>query len=161
MGQEEVNRIKEKFSKLKLSPEYLEHEEVLTSIDVARTRGFELKQGIKAILLMNGNEFVIVDIPADKKVDVKEISNVTGWSRGKTKMETEEEVMNVTNCRIGAVPPFGHKTQVKIFVDERIYENEISTFNIGLRTKSVKIPTREIKILFDSLGVTEEKFVKL
>ena len=51
MGKEEVERIKKIFEDLELNPEYLEHEEVVTSEEAARLRGFELKQGVKAIIL--------------------------------------------------------------------------------------------------------------
>ena len=70
MGIEEVNRIKNEFSKLKLHPIYLEHEPVITSEDAAKTRGFALKQGIKALLFTNdAGQWVIVNVPADKKVE--------------------------------------------------------------------------------------------
>src|SRR3990167_1125692 len=70
MGKEEVNRIKKLFSEIGIKPLYLEHEPVITSEDAARTRGFELRQGIKAILFTDGkNNWVIVDIPADRKGD--------------------------------------------------------------------------------------------
>ena len=39
MGKKEVEKIKKEFSLLKLHPTYLEHEEVITSEDAAKTRG--------------------------------------------------------------------------------------------------------------------------
>ena len=74
MGQEEVDRIKDFFSQMQIFPVYLEHEAVITSEDAAKTRGFKLKQGIKAILLTNEKDFVVVNIPADKKVDIKKVA---------------------------------------------------------------------------------------
>ena len=53
MGKEEMERIKKTFSRLNLHPTYLEHEEVITSEDAAKTRGFELRQGIKALVFTN------------------------------------------------------------------------------------------------------------
>jgi prolyl-tRNA editing enzyme YbaK/EbsC (Cys-tRNA(Pro) deacylase) len=161
MGLEEVQRIKHKFSELNLNPTYLEHEEVITSEDASRTRGFELKQGIKALVFTDGNDWVVVDIPADRKVDVKKVASQLNWSKSKIRMATEEEVMNKTGCQIGAVPPFGHKTPIPILVDQGIYDNLVSAFNIGLRTQSVKISTAEMKIVFNSLKVIEGQFTKL
>jgi len=72
MSSEEVNRIKAFFVQRNITPTYLEHEAVITSEDAAKTRGFKLKQGIKAILFTNDSEgWVVVNIPADKKVDQK------------------------------------------------------------------------------------------
>lgn len=160
MGKEEFERIKNEFSKLKLNPTYIEHEEVITSEDAAKTRGFELKQGIKAILFTNENDWVIVNVPADKKVDAKKVASQIGWSKNKIRIGTTEEVLEKTGCEIGAVPPFGHKEQIKTLVDKGVYDNTISTFNIGLRTNSVKIPTQEMEIVFNKINAIEGDFIK-
>lgn len=161
MAIEEVNRIKEIFEQLNLHPIYREHAAVITSEEAAKTRGDLLKEGIKALLFTNGNdEWVVVDIPADLKVDKKKVAEVLGWSKGKIHMATSEEVMQKTGCEIGAVPPFGHKEQIKILVDTGVYENQKSAFNIGLRTHSVKIPTPEMKIVFEKVKAIEGDFSK-
>ena len=160
MGIEEVKRIKEVFSKLKLNTTYLEHEPVITSEDAAKIRGFELKQGIKAIVLTDESNFAIADISAHQKVDQKKVASQMGWSKGKIRMANEQEVMEKTGCELGAVPPFGHKTKLQILVDKGVFDNEISAFNIGLRTHSVKIPTEEMRIVFEHEKVIEGDFVK-
>lgn len=161
MGSEEVNRIKKFFQEWKLHPTYLEHEAVTTSEDAAKTRGFTLKQGIKALLFTNDNDlWAIVDVPADKKVDKKKVAQSLGWSKGKIRMATPEEVISKTGCEIGAVPPFGHKDQIQILVEKEVYENQYSAFNIGLRTHSVKIATVEMKIVFERIKAIEGNFSK-
>lgn len=161
MSQSELEKIKSEFARLSLHPTYLEHEPVITSKDAAKTRGFELKQGIKALLFTDGkNNWVIVDIPADKKGDQKKIASYLGWSKGSTRMATPEEVLEVTGCEIGSVPPFGHKTSIPILVDVLVFENTESAFNIGLRTNSVKILTSEMRTLFKDIGATEGNFMK-
>ena len=141
MSLAEVDRIKAFFAFLDIHPTYLEHQPVITSADAAQTRGFQLKQGIKALLFTNGTDWIIVDLPADKKVDQKKVAEVLSWSKGKIRMATQEEVLEKTGCEIGAVPPFGHEQVIPLLVDESIYENQESAFNIGLRTHSVKIKT--------------------
>ena len=161
MGNTEVERIKKKFVEYDLHPTYREHEAVITSEEASKTRGDLLKQGIKALLFTNGKkDFVIVDLPADKKVDQKKVASTMNWSKGATRMATQEEVMEKTGCEIGAVPPFGHKNAIPILVDKGVYENQKNAFNIGLRTKSVKIKTAEMKVLFGKEKVLEGNFVK-
>jgi len=161
MAQEEVNRIKKFFEDNNIQIDYLEHEAVITSQDAAKTRGFELKQGIKAILFTNGNnEWVIVDVPAHMKVDAKKVAELLNWSKNKIRIATPEEVMEKAGCEIGAVPPFGHKEQIQILVDIGIYENKESTFNIGLRTHSVKIKTEFMKKVFEKINAKEGIFAK-
>jgi prolyl-tRNA editing enzyme YbaK/EbsC (Cys-tRNA(Pro) deacylase) len=148
-----MERIKELFSKLDLHPTYLEHEPVVTSEDAAKTRGFELKQGIKALLFTNGRgDWVIVNVPAHKKAHLKKIAEMQGWSKKEIRMATPDEVVEITGCEVGSVPPFGHKAVLPLLVDRGVYENTESTFNIGLRTNSVRVPTQEMKILFTVQG---------
>ncbi len=161
MAIEEVNRIKKIFEQLNLHPIYREHEAVITSEEAAKTRGDPLKEGIKALLFTNGNDqWVVVDVPANLKVDQKKVAEALGWSKGKVRMATLEEVMQKTGCEIGAVPPFGHQEVIPIIVDRDVYENEKSAFNIGLRTHSVKIPTAEMKIVFQKMNAVEGDFTK-
>lgn len=161
MSENEMEKIKEIFSTCQVHPEYLEHEEVITSEDAARTRGFELKQGIKAIVFTNGKgEFIVVDVPADKKVDQKLVAVANNWSKNSIRIATQQEVLEQTGCLIGSVPPFGHKNQLKIFYDQKVFENQYNAFNIGLRTNSVKIKTEDVKAVFEKLNLIKGDFVK-
>jgi len=161
MGAEEMERIKKILADLGLHPEYLEHKAVITSQEAAETRGFSLKQGVKALLFTNrADSWVIVNVPADMRVDQKKVAEKLGWSKGKTRMATEDEVMGKTGCQIGAVPPFGHKENIPIFFDPEIFENEMNSFNIGLRTNSVRIKSKELKVVFEKLDAVEGEFIR-
>ena len=160
MAIEEVHRIKRIFQELGITPIYLEHQPVITSEEAARSRGFELKQGIKALLFTNEQEWIIVDLPADRKVDQKIVAAFLGWSKSKIRMAMPEEVLQKTGCEIGAVPPFGHKEQIPILLDVGVYDNEESAFNIGLRTHSVKIKTELMRVVFEKVKAKEGKFSK-
>ncbi|VVB80046.1 Proline--tRNA ligase [uncultured archaeon] len=161
MGIEEVERIKQIFSDNQINVEYLVHEPVLTSEDAAKQRGFELKQGVKAILFTNQSDgWAIADVPADRQVNQKIIAEFLSWSKSKIRMATPEEVFEKTGCEIGSVPPFGHKEEIQIFVDEGVFDNQMSAFNIGLRTHSVKVKTEDLKVLLTNLGVVFGNFSK-
>ena len=159
MGKEELKRIKEIFANENINVQYLKHKPVITSEDAAKQRRFELKQGVKAILFIDDKlNWVIVNIPADKKVDVKRVASFLGWSKNKIRMAKPEEILEKTGCEIGAVPPLGHKQQIKILIDKGIYDNKENAFNIGLRTHSVKIKTNSLKKIFEKIGALEGEF---
>ena len=159
--EQEVERIKKIFSDLDILPEYLEHEAVITSNDAVKTSGFELKQGVKAILFTKGKgEFVVVNVPANKKVDQKIVAVANNWSKNSIRIATAEEVLTQTGCEIGSVPPFGHKNNLKTFFDEGIFKNDFNVFNIGLRTHSVKVKSSDLKKVFEKLKLIKGKFVK-
>ena len=75
-------------------------------------------------------------------------------------MANQNEVFQKTGCELGAVPPFGHKEFLPILVDVGIYDNEESTFNIGLRTESLKIETEDMKKVFLKINAQEGIFSK-
>ncbi|MEK6898923.1 MAG: YbaK/EbsC family protein [Nanoarchaeota archaeon] len=160
MGIQKLRRIKEVFTRLELEVKYLEHVAVITSEDASKTRGFELKQGVKALLFTNDKEYVIVDVPADEKVDVKKLANFVGWEKKNIRMASPDEVLEVTGCEIGAVPPFGHKDKLRILFDGKIFENRESVFNIGLRTNSAVVKASYLRRAFNFVGAEEGDFVK-
>ena len=98
--------------------------------------------------------------PLTKKLMRKKVASFLGGSKNKIRMASEKEVLEKTGCEIGVVPPFGHKEKTKILIGNGICNNEFSAFNIGLRTHSVKIPTKEVKIVFGKLGAIEGDFIK-
>lgn len=161
MSAHELQKIKSEFDRLGLHPTYLEHEPVITSEDAAKTRGFALKQGIKALLFTNGNgAWVIVNVPGDKKVVSGKVATQMKWSKRDIRMATPDEVLDMTGCEIGSVPPFGHKSDIPLLVDMGVFDNTTSAFNIGLRTHSVLIPTDEMKALFSEIGAFVGEFAK-
>jgi len=160
MGQGEVERIKKHFSSLNLHPTYLEHEEVRTSEEASKVRGCLLKEGIKSMVFTNGEDSVLVNLPANQKINVKAVRKTTGWSKKKTRMANEEEVIKITGCVPGSVPPFGHKTKLRILLDKKVFDNKTNSFNIGLKTHSAKVPTKEMKVLFESIRAEVGEFMK-
>ena len=61
-----------------------------------------------------------------------------------TRFATEAEVLEVTGCVPGAVPPFGSLWGLQTFVDSSLKEQGDSiNFNSGLRTASIRMGTAD------------------
>lgn len=124
----------------------LEHEAVYTSEEAARIRGVELRTGVKALVLRTAEgKYVIGLCPGDKKLDLKRIAGVEGVK--KVSLASLEEVLKTTDCKIGSVPPFGHKKKLKTYMDKDVLKNEWVNFNIGLHTKSANMKSEDLKSL--------------
>ncbi len=63
------------------------------------------------------------------------------------RLASSEEVLKITGCEIGSVPPFGHKKALKTYMDKDVLENEWVNFNIGLHTKSANMKSRDLEAL--------------
>src|SRR5215212_1975958 len=63
-------------------------------------------------------QFLMVLVAGPAQVDWRSLRQLVGRSR--IRMATEDEVLEVTDYRIGTVSPFGLKTPVKVLIDASI-----------------------------------------
>ncbi len=152
MGIEQLENIKTILKNTGVEFEVIEHEPVRTSEDAARIRNEPLKEGIKAIVVKTrgADNFYVVDVPADRRVDLKKVEKIIGAKS--VTLANAEEVLRETGCEVGGVPPLGHKKPSKIYVDEKVFDNEFNEFNAGLTTVSIRIKSNELRKAFNALN---------
>jgi prolyl-tRNA editing enzyme YbaK/EbsC (Cys-tRNA(Pro) deacylase) len=129
----------------KIDYEFKEHEEVLTSEEAAKVRGEDIKIGAKAMILKCDERFVMFVLSAAKKIDSKKVKKILDCES--LRFATPDEVMIITNCLPGGVPPFANIFKIDLLVDKTIVDNEFMAFNAGERTKSLKIKTKDYFLL--------------
>ena len=79
---------------------------------------------------------MLIVISASAKMDSKAMKKAGGFKS--TRFASEAEVLTLTGCVPGAVPPFGSVWGIPTFMDESLREQGKSiNFNAGLRTFSV------------------------
>jgi len=100
---------------------YLKPGEAKTSISAARAMKCSLGQIAKNILLVGERSKVLVITSGDKRVDLMKISGIFGE---KFRLATPSEVIEETGYSVGGVPPFCHKKEIRIIID-----NSIKRFN--------------------------------
>ncbi|MBL7160752.1 MAG: hypothetical protein ISS93_02795 [Candidatus Aenigmarchaeota archaeon] len=125
------------------------HEAVFTSEQAARVRGVPLKMGVKALVCKAGEEFIMVLVRADKKADLKVVARLEGVK--KLHLASPEQVFERTDCKVGAVPPFGFEKPLKTYLDKEVLEEEEVTFNAGLHEVSVVMKGRDLLKVLDPI----------
>ncbi|MBI4361186.1 YbaK/prolyl-tRNA synthetase associated domain-containing protein [Candidatus Micrarchaeota archaeon] len=157
MSQTEFENLKRILEEQGVSFQVIEHLEVRTSEESALARGTSLSEGVKALLVRFERRgqtfFVVVNLPADKKLDLKKVKKVL--QAEDVALAKPEEVVQKTGCELGAVPPFAHKEKMAILVDPRIFKQPWSAFNAGLKTKSIKMRSADLRTTFKSIGAAE------
>ncbi len=139
---EEAEEILKIFNEKRINYQLYEHEPVYTSQEAAMARGVELKTGCKSMVLKTkGGKFILANVAADRKLDLKELEKIVG---SKLSFARKEEVLETTNCESGSVPPFGNLFGLPTYLDESVLENDFVNFNIGMLTKSVKISKQDL-----------------
>jgi Ala-tRNA(Pro) deacylase len=138
--------IRKTFNDQKIEFEHTTHDPVFTSQEAADVRGVELRTGVKALICKRKkkDEFILILVPADQQVDLKKITALDG---NRLHLATPKDVFEVTGCTPGSVPPFCHKTELKTYISNDVFENEIVNFNIGVHDQSAGIKSEDLKKL--------------
>jgi Ala-tRNA(Pro) deacylase len=120
------------------------HEAVYTSEEAARVRGTTLASGAKALICRADGAFVLFVMPADRKLDSKQVRKAFGLKS--LRFATREEVFELTRLEPGSIPPFGQLFGLTTYCDAALAEQARINFNAGDHTISI--------------GMTYEDYVK-
>ena len=113
----------------------IEHAPVFTSQEAARVRGTPVEAGAKALVLLAGDHFVHVVLPGDRRVDNARVRAIVGVRT--LRFATPEELLALTGCVPGAVPPFGNLFDLPLLVDEALAGRDEIAFNAGSNSVSL------------------------
>jgi Ala-tRNA(Pro) deacylase len=114
---------------------FFEHAPVFTSEEAARVRGTPIEAGAKALVLQANDRPVHVVLPGHRRVDNALLRAILGTRT--LRFATPEELLALTGCVPGAVPPFGNLFGLPVFVDEELAAREEIAFNAGSNAASI------------------------
>lgn len=111
------------------------HAPVRTSEEAAAVRGTTLASGAKALVCKAGERFVLLVMPADRRLDSGAARRLLGVSG--LRFASPEEVDRLTGLPPGAIPPFGQLFGLATHCDERLAALPTINFNAGDRAISI------------------------
>ena len=144
-----LDKLVQLFTEGKAHFRVLEHEEAgKSSQSVAEIRGTELGQGAKALVChVKGNGvklYVLAILPADKQADLSKLALAMGGRRAS--LASPDEVMELTGCVFGAVPPVSLHPDLRLVADPSLYERyDELAFNAGALDTSIIIRTEDYR----------------
>ena len=86
-----------------------------TAADAAAAIGVVVGQIVKSLVFGVDNEIVMALVSGSNQLDEKKLAAAVGGS--KCSRVDADAVRAATGYPIGGVPPFGHSTQLRVFVD--------------------------------------------
>ena len=86
-----------------------------TAQEAADAIGVELGQIVKSLIFGVDGEVVLVYVSGVNRLDEKLLAAAAGGSR--CERVDADAVRKATGFPIGGVPPFGHSTQLRVFID--------------------------------------------
>lgn len=80
-------------------------------------------------------------LSAAKKLDSKKAKAILKSKN--LRFATEDELMEITSCKPGAIPPFGNLFGLQMFVDESLLSQDIINFNAGRNDTSIEMKLKD------------------
>ncbi len=128
-----------------------EHAEPVNSLEeAARQRGQRSSQVVRSILFRVGqDEFRMALVAGPAQISWKILRRHLNQSR--LTMATEDEVLDVTGYRIGAVGPFGLARPLKVLIDPSVLAEQEISIGSGIRGVAVILKSEDLlRALIDS-----------
>jgi Cys-tRNA(Pro) deacylase len=87
-----------------------------TAADAARAIGVDVGQIVKSLIFSVDGEVVVAYVSGANQLDERKLAALAGGR--KSGRVDADQVRVATGYPIGGVPPFGHATPLRVFVDE-------------------------------------------
>jgi Ala-tRNA(Pro) deacylase len=115
----------------------LRHSPVFTSEEAAAVRGTPLASGAKALICKLDELFVMIVLPADRKLASKAVRKAANAKS--LRFASREEVAELTDLAPGSIPPFGSLFNLPTWCDKRLGEQQQINFNAGDHAISISM----------------------
>ena len=115
--------LKEFFDENKTHYDSIIHRSTAAALDSSRTAHLPADKVSKAVILENENgDYLMASLPANSRLSLKEVYNVTGTQYTLVSEEKLQELF--PDCKIGAIPAMGKPYNLKMLVDNSLLAAE-------------------------------------
>jgi Ala-tRNA(Pro) deacylase len=136
----------------------IEHEPEGRTEVIAKIRGNRIEQSIKSIVVQvrlnrKENIYCLANVPGDCRIDFDGIKR--HLNADSVAFASRDKAQELTECVIGAIPPFSFSDQLQVLADPFIQENEEVVFNAGRLDRSIFMK------LGDYIRIAKPQLVKI
>ncbi|HEY8801560.1 MAG TPA: YbaK/EbsC family protein [Candidatus Dormibacteraeota bacterium] len=121
-----------------------------TAVDAARAVGCEVGQIVKSLVFVAAGTPVVALVSGANRLDEKRLAGVAGEPVRKADAETAR---SATGYSIGGVPPFGHATEVPVFMDRDLLGYGVVWAAAGRPDSVFEIPPDRLRELSGAVVV--------
>ncbi len=124
----------------------ISHSLAFTGLEIARSAHVPTKILAKTVILKIDGTPAMMVLPAAYKIGMENLSRaLLGAS---VEMASEQEFFKwFADCEVGAMPPFGNLYGMKVYVAERLTENEDIVFNAGTHSEVIQMAYKDYERL--------------
>jgi Ala-tRNA(Pro) deacylase len=114
------------------------HSTAYTAQEVAATTHISGKEMAKTVIVELDGEMAMAVLPANRKIVLQDLREVTGCDQVKFAPEDDFKRM-FPDCETGAMPPFGNLYGMEVYIAESLTQNDEIAFNAGTHTEVIKM----------------------
>lgn len=134
-----VAKLKEFLDRNDVPYETISHHQAYTTQEVAAAAHIPGREVAKTVMVRIDDEIAMVVLEAPDQVDLERLRAVTG--AGGVELAEEDQFEDIfPGCEPGAMPPFGNLWDLKVFVDQRLREDELIAFKAGTHHELMRLP---------------------
>ena len=134
-------KLKEYLDKKGVAYEQIAHKTVFTAYDAAQTLRKNLKEIAKNLLIEADKTYVLVVLPADKKLNLEKLKKVLGAKR--VSMPKENVMIKILKIKPGAISSFGKLHKLETLVDKALLGSKKIVLSAGSFTDSVLMKAKD------------------
>ncbi len=124
----------------------IQHTPAYTAPEIAATSHISGKFLAKVVIVKIDGKFAMVVEPANRKVNLKTLEELTGGS--KVELASEYEFQDkFPDCELGAMPPFGQLYDMDVYVAEVLTKDKQIAFNAGNHSELIKMSYKDFEQL--------------
>ena len=141
-----VKKLKEFLDRENIKYVSIVHSTAYTAQEVAASAHITGKELAKTIIVELDGETAMAVLPANRKIVLQDLREVTGSD--KVKFASEEEFKaKFPDCETGAMPPFGNLYGMDVYAAESLSQNGEIAFNAGSHTEVIRMAYKDFERL--------------
>ena len=118
------------------------HSTAYTAQEVAASAHITGRELAKTVILELDGKMAMAVLPANRKIVLQDLREVTGSDE--VKFAAEDEFRErFPGCETGAMPPFGNLYGMEVYVAEGLTHNEEIAFNAGSHTEVIRMAFKD------------------
>jgi Ala-tRNA(Pro) deacylase len=122
------------------------HSTAYTAQEVAASAHITGKELAKTVIVQLDGEMAMAVLPANRKIVLQDLREVTGSDQ--VKFATEEEFrLKFPECETGAMPPFGNLYGMDVYLAELLTANNEIAFNAGTHSEVIRMSLADFERL--------------
>jgi Ala-tRNA(Pro) deacylase len=141
-----VKALKEFLDREKVKYVSIIHSLAYTAQEVAASAHITGRELAKTIIVELDGRMAMAVLPANRKIVLQELRELTGCDRVKFAAE-EDFRKKFPDCETGAMPPFGNLYGMEVYVAEALTRNEDIAFNAGSHTEVIRLGFKDFERL--------------